>query len=196
MIDFLPFITFVVITSVTPGPNNISAMAFSMQQGYRKTLPYILGISSGSFVIFMMCAFMAFGLKAVLPQIVVYTKYIGAAYILFLAYKTMRMNLLAENKREIKTRIVDGALLQLVNPKGMFFGLTVYSTFLSPLVDYPHWLVLSAFGFALNVILNVSVWALFGALIQKFLKNILIKRIFTIVMVGGLVYTAIDIILS
>lgn len=171
-------------------------MAFSMQQGYRKTLPYILGISLGSFIIFMMCAFMAFGLQAVLPNVVIYTKYIGAAYILFLAYKTLRMNMNASNQREMKTRVVDGALLQLVNPKGFFFGLTVYSTFLSALVDYPHWLVLSAFGFATNVILNVSIWALFGAVIQKYLKNLLIKRIFTIVMVGGLVYTAIEIALS
>lgn len=193
MIDLIPFLSFVLITSITPGPNNISAMAFSMHQGYRKTLPYILGVVSGTFTILLLCAFLAFGLSAIIPNVVVYTKYVGAAYILFLAYKTIRMNLDSKAKEGVRARFLDGALLQLVNPKAVFFGLTIFTTFLSDIISNPWYMLLALLGFAINVFIMVSVWALFGAVIQKYLKNLLIKRIFTLVMVAGLVYAAIDI---
>lgn len=196
MIDLIPLLSFVFITSITPGPNNISAMAFSMQQGYRKTIPYILGVVSGTVIILLLCAFLAFGLSSIIPNIVVYTKYIGAAYILFLAYKTVRMNLDSKTKDGVQARFIDGALLQLVNPKAIFFGLTLFTTFLSGLLPHPLYLVAALSGFAINVFIMVSTWALFGAVIQKYLKNLLIKRIFTFIMVAGLVYAAIDIVLN
>lgn len=196
MIDFIPFLSFVLITSITPGPNNISAMAFSMQQGYRKTLPYILGIVSGTSFVLLLCAFLAFGLSSIIPNVVVYTKYIGASYILFLAYKTVRMNLESKAKEGVHTRFVDGALLQLVNPKAVFFGLTIFTTFLNEIIVHPWYMLMAVLGFAINVFLMVSVWALFGAGIQKYLKNLLVKRIFTLIMAAGLVYAAIDIILN
>ncbi|MGQ1786835.1 MULTISPECIES: LysE family translocator [unclassified Saccharicrinis] len=194
--ELVPFLSFALPTSFSPGPNNISSMAFSMSRGYAKTMPYILGIFTGTLVMMMVCAGLSYGLASIVPKLTLYLKYIGAAYILYLAYKTLKLNITSEAKEGVQARFYDGAILQLVNPKAIFYGMTVYSTFFRVFIENKLQLVLSALGIALFTLLVVSVWALFGAVINNYLKNLLVKRIFTVIMSGGLVYAAVDILLK
>jgi len=194
--ELIPFLTFAIVTSITPGPNNISSMAFCMGMGYRKTLLYISGIAVGTFIVFIICAILSFGLSALIPEITTYLKYFGAAYILYLAYKTSKLNVDTEAKQNIKARFADGAILQLVNPKAIFYGMTVYSTFFYSFLDNKVHLTLSSLGLACFTFCIVSIWGLFGAVLKQYLKNIRIKRIFVAVMVIGLIYAAIDILLK
>ncbi|WP_075590916.1 LysE family translocator [Labilibacter marinus] len=194
--DLIPFLSFAIPTSISPGPNNISAMAFSMNRGYLKTLPYILGVTLGVFIMMLVCAGLSYGLASIVPEITTYTKYVGAAYIFYLAYKTLKLNISNKAKEGVEARFYDGAILQLVNPKGIFYGMTVYSTFFSGIIEDKILLTLSALAIAVFTFTVVSTWAFFGAIINNYLKNIIIKRIFTIVMAGGLVYAAIDILLK
>ena len=46
-VDMLPLISFVIVTTFTPGPNNISSAAMGIAFGYRRTLPYLFGITAG-----------------------------------------------------------------------------------------------------------------------------------------------------
>jgi len=194
--EIIPFLTFAIVTSLTPGPNNISSMAFCMGMGYRKTLAYIGGIAVGTFIVFIICAALSLGLSAMVPEITTYLKYLGAAYILYLAYKTSKLNVDTEAKQDIKARFADGAILQLVNPKAIFYGMTVYSTFFYSLIDNKVHLTLSSLGLACFTFCIVSIWGLFGAALKQNLKNVRIKRKFVAVMVLGLVYAAIDILLK
>jgi len=189
-VDLFAFLTFAVITSTSPGPNNISAMAFSMSMGYKRTLPYILGIVLGTFTVMFLCAWMSFALNEFVPSITKYLKYIGAAYILYLAYKTYRVNYNADADDSVKPQFKDGMLLQLVNPKAIFYGMTVYSTFFASLVDHKLWLTISVLGLAIFTFITVSVWAGFGTVIKHYMTNERIKRAFSIVMVLGLIYAA------
>lgn len=194
--DVFPFLSFAIPTSISPGPNNISTMAFCMGMGYRKTFPYILGIAVGTFIIFLICAALSFGLSQLVPDIITYLKYIGAAYILYLAFKTSRLNIGDESRPQVAARFHDGLLLQLVNPKAIFYGMTIYSTFLQPLVGNKFYLTLSAVGLAMFTFLVVSFWGLFGTIIFRYLKNNTIRRIFAIVMASALVYVAIEILIK
>ncbi|GAF04760.1 LysE family translocator [Saccharicrinis fermentans] len=194
--EFIPFLSFALPTSFSPGPNNISSMAFSMSRGYVKTLPYILGIFSGTLVMMMVCAVLSYGLASLVPKLTLYLKYIGAAYIFYLAYKTMKLNIGSKAKVGVQPRFYDGAILQLVNPKAIFYGMTVYSTFFMVFLENKLYLVLSALGIATFTFIVVSVWALFGAIINKYLHHKTIKRSFTLLMTAGLVYAAIDILIS
>jgi len=194
--DVIPFLSFALPTSFSPGPNNISTMAFSMNKGYVKTLPYIIGIFTGTCIMMMVCALLSYGLASIIPEITLYLKYIGGAYILYLAYKTLKMNISSGAKEGVEARFYDGAILQLVNPKAIFYGMTVYSTFFSAFLESKLFLVFSALGIAVFTFFVVSTWALFGAVINNYLKNQLVKRIFTIVMAAGLIYAAIDILLK
>ncbi len=171
-------------------------MAFSMGMGYKKTLPYIGGITFGTFIVFIICAYLSLGLSTLVPEIINYLKYIGTAYILYLAYKTSKLNVDTETKQNIKARFADGAILQLVNPKAIFYGMTVYSTFFYSFLNNKLYMILSSFGLACFTFCIVSVWGLFGAALKKHLKDIRIKRVFIIIMVLGLLYAAIDILLK
>ena len=58
-LDMIPLISFVFVTTFTPGPNNISSASMGMRYGYRKTVAYLLGISSGFFVVMLACALLS-----------------------------------------------------------------------------------------------------------------------------------------
>ena len=182
--ELLPFLTFAIVTSITPGPNNISAMAFCMANGYRKTLPYISGIALGTFVVFLICAALSYGLTHLVPGLTTYLKYIGAAYILYLAYKTSKMKVDDAAGQNVKAFFHDGAFLQLVNPKAIFYGMTIYSTFFQSFATNKLLLIVSALGLATFTFIIVSTWGLFGATLKYLLKNVLIKRVFVLLING------------
>lgn len=196
MIDIIPFLTFAIVTSFTPGPNNISALAFSLRGGYRYTLNYILGIAVGTFVVMLICAWLSFGLSQIVPEVATYLKYVGALYILFLAYKVLKMNLGDISAEGVRPQFLEGAILQLVNPKAAFYGMTVYSVFLNGLVENRFMLLLSSIGLAIYTFVVVTVWALSGTVIKNVLKSKTGKTSISVLMAVGLLYTAIDILLS
>ena len=47
MSDLLPLLTYSLLMSSTPGPNNMMLTASGANFGYRRTLPHILGIGAG-----------------------------------------------------------------------------------------------------------------------------------------------------
>jgi cysteine/O-acetylserine efflux protein len=50
--------SFVIVTTFTPGPNNISSASMAVMCGYKKTFNYLIGISSGFFVVMIACAYL------------------------------------------------------------------------------------------------------------------------------------------
>ena len=46
----LAFSLFAMVTSITPGPNNLMLLASGVNFGFRLTVPHMLGISSGFLV--------------------------------------------------------------------------------------------------------------------------------------------------
>jgi len=65
----------------------------------------------------------------------------------------------------------NGLLLQLLNPKVIILGLTVYSTFLSTMARTPFNLVASALCFTLMSFSALSTWALFGMALSRLLRT-------------------------
>ena len=82
----LALLLFVVVTLVTPGPNNAMLMATGLTYGFPRGLPHLLGVALGFG--FMTMA-VGFGLGALLlaaPMAYSVLKYVGAAYLLYLAW--------------------------------------------------------------------------------------------------------------
>lgn len=79
------FFIFSLINAFTPGPGNILALNTVTNYGYKKGRPLFLGIFAGYYVVQILCAVFVFGLSSLLPGVLGVMKYIGAAYILFLA---------------------------------------------------------------------------------------------------------------
>ncbi len=81
-------------------------------------------------------------------------------------------------------------LLQLVNPKTIVFGFTVFSTFLAALAGQTAALTLAAAVFAVLAFGACSVWALFGAVISRYLSNPRIRLMVNIGLALLLVFSA------
>ena len=190
--NLITLIYFVLVTTFTPGPNNISSASFGMVYGYKRTLPYMYGIVAGFFLIMLACAVLSKTLIQVLPSIEVYMKYFGAGYILWLAWGSLHADYSITSNNRSRGQFRKGFLLQLLNPKVIVYGLTLYSTFLVSISNRFDYLVLTAILFAATTFCAISSWALFGAGISKHLKSASLKNTINIFLSLLLVYTAID----
>jgi cysteine/O-acetylserine efflux protein len=164
LIDFGVLIPFALITTFTPGPNNLSCASMSINFGIKKTMNYIYGIVSGFFLLLLLCGFFSNLLFTALPSVEPIMRWIGAAYILYLAYGTFRASFsFKEKSDQYLWGFYKGVLLQFLNPKAIIYGLTLYSVFLNPLIGNPLYITLFSLGFALVGLCALLTWALFGA---------------------------------
>ena len=79
------FLIYCVINAFTPGPGNILALNTVTNYGYKKGKPLFFGIFAGYYVVQILCAIFVYGVNSLLPNVMGVMKYIGAAYILWLA---------------------------------------------------------------------------------------------------------------
>jgi cysteine/O-acetylserine efflux protein len=191
-IQVLPVVVFVIVTTFTPGPNNISSASLGVMFGYRKALPYLLGITAGFLAVMLGCAYLASALLAVLPQAAQYLRWIGAIYIFWLAVGVLRANYAGDTNGPTSHAFARGFVLQLFNPKVAVYGLTLYSTFLAALSSRPLCLALLAVVFALTAFAATSAWALCGAAVRNHLRSDALRLKINLLLALLLVYTAID----
>lgn len=191
-IELMPFLSFMFITTYTPGPNNVSSASMGILYGYRKTVGYLLGISTGFFLVMMLCAFLSHSLLMVMPQAESYLRWVGATYILWLAWSILRSGATKAQDKADPRAFTKGFVLQLFNPKVAVYGLTIYSTFLASIVGRMDYLAFSAMILALNTFMAISTWAMFGAAIRSRLENENFRKAVNAVLAAMLVYTAIS----
>ena len=164
------FIIFVLVTTFTPGPNNVSSANLAVLYGFRRTNRYRLGIFTGFALLMPLCAFPSSSIMHYFPPAEVYLRYIGAAYIVYLAIGTLKTSYQLDESEAAAPSMpfVKGMLLQLLNPKVLVFGITVYSTYLAARVNTVWMLPLSALLLACTALCSTSLWALAGSTIGRF----------------------------
>ena len=190
-IEMVPLISFVIVTTFTPGPNNISSASMGVMYGYRKTLNYLAGITAGFFIVMIACAYLSSTLLTIIPVAEQYLRWVGAGYILWLAAGILRTNYAISESCPDAKAFTKGFVLQLFNPKVAVYGLTLYSTFLAPISGRPDYLSLSAASSAFAAFAATSTWALFGAAIKNKLRNESFRKVINTSLSILLIYTAV-----
>ena len=193
-IDVIPLLSFVLITTFTPGPNTISSASMAVLHGYRTTLGYLLGIAVGFFGVMLLCAAASTMLAHILPRFATAFHLVGGGYVLWLAWKTWHSSYSFPSD-DPDPRVLGfgrGLLVQILNPKVVIYGLTLYSTFLASLTGRPLPLLLSAFCLAMVAFSAISTWALFGVALRSALQRPRIRQGVNLILSLLLVYTAIE----
>lgn len=194
MFNWASFLPFSLTTAFTPGPNTITSMSCAARHGFRKTLPFALGVMTAQTLLVQLCAVFFSALSAAVPNLELPMKIIGAAYMLYLAYKTFKAPAqLAENDKA-DYGFVSGMLLQLVNPKLYLFCFVSLQSYILPVYG-GNWLAVAAYAELLVLICFASVlsWAAFGSAFQRlFSKHAKATRLIT---AGLLVYCAVSLLL-
>ena len=115
--------------------------------GYIRTIRYLAGITCGVFFLMLVCAGFSSTLLNLLPSLESTMRWVGSAYIIWLAFSILSADFNPGDINKEQAAFSKGLFLQLLNPKAIIFGLTIYSTFLAPLNGNVSMLVVSALIF-------------------------------------------------
>ena len=194
VIIMLGFITYILISVFTPGPNNIFSSISSARLGFNKTHRFMLGILVGTFLVFVIT-----GLLNVYfyQNVRIITRIIGVIGGIFILYLSLKMfltrndgeKLLITNDKLFTMAII----LNFINAKTVIFGLTV-ATFYLELGFNPDYMIYFNIFMAILCYLAVIVWGLFGQVFKEYLVKY--RTIYNILMSLLLAYSAVIIIVE
>jgi threonine/homoserine/homoserine lactone efflux protein len=121
---------FAVAMYITPGPNNVMVAASAANHGVRASVPHMLGINAGfSLMLVLVCG----GLGGVLlswPTVLRVMRWLGAAWMLLLAWKIAAAPPPGEADRRPLLGFWGAAAFQWVNPKAWMIAVGAASQFL------------------------------------------------------------------
>ncbi len=124
------FFLYSIINAFTPGPGNILALNTITNYGWKKGKPLFFGIFTGYYVVQILCAIFVFGVSAFMPSVLDIMKYIGAAYILWLAIH-IAISKPPSDEEQKSASFMKGFLLQFVNVKIYMFGITALTGYVT-----------------------------------------------------------------
>ena len=130
MFPWFSFLTYAVVTAVTPGPNNILSMSNGSRKGFRAALPFNLGIWLGFTAVMLLCTAFCSLLSELIPKLRLPMLILGAAYMLYLAWETFRGGDVEENHS--REGFCAGLLLQSINPKIYIYCIMSMEAYILP----------------------------------------------------------------
>ncbi|MFU2509683.1 MAG: LysE family translocator [Pseudoalteromonas prydzensis] len=173
---------FALVSSITPGPNNLMLMNSGANFGFKRTLPHLLGVTIGFVIMLVLVGLGVMQLFDFFPWSYQLLKVLCIAYLLYLAYK------IASNKTPIGAKnsdtkpftFVQASLFQWVNPKAWTMALSAVSVY-APSKGIGA-VVLVGLVFGIVNLPCVSSWTLVGQQLQVWLKDRKRLRAFNIFM--------------
>ena len=172
---------FAFVNSVTPGPNNLMLLASGVNHGFRATLPHMMGISVG---VFVLLASVGLGLGLLferVPQLYLVLKWLGVAYLLYLAWCVATAEAPQDAAASRPIGFWGAAGFQWVNPKAWVMAVGAFSNY-GPAHSSGAVVLGTATLFAVVNLPTISLWALFGSRLRHGLRIPRYRRIFNSVM--------------
>ncbi|MDH0685142.1 MULTISPECIES: LysE family translocator [Achromobacter] len=175
-----PLALFALVSSITPGPNNVMLASSGLNFGFRRSVPHLLGVNLGfTLMIFLV----GVGLGSVFQQTpVLYTilKYAGAAYLLYLAWKIATSGPLDEGETRGKPfTFLQAAAFQWVNPKAWVMAVGVVATY-TPQNGFFANLVIATLVCGIVNLPSIGIWVTFGTALRRVLHRPAAIRAFNV----------------
>ena len=184
--------TYNFVMYVTPGPNNSILTTSGIKFGFIRSVPNILGIPTGHGLQLALVCLGLGSLFTTFPVLLDILSYVGAAYILYLAYRMFgSLNIASTEEKSRPLKYYEAILFQFVNPKAWVICITAVSLF------YPikeNLILGTLFMVIMSTIVNIpsiSIWAFGGSVIRHYLTNQKLKMIIEWLLALLLIGTAI-----
>jgi threonine/homoserine/homoserine lactone efflux protein len=189
MTELIPLMSYCLVMSATPGPNNVMLAATGANFGGRGALPVILGIQAGLFVQTMLMCLGLGSVFAIYPLAHQVLRISGALYLVFLAWKLSGAS--ASGAQAPKpVSFTQAATFQALNPKSWIKAITMASVFMPASHDtVSSALLVSVIGTVVGAPCN-TMWALFGMSIRRLLQDPRKQRAFNLTMAATLLVLA------
>lgn len=165
-------VAFAAVMSFTPGPNNVMVTASGANFGLRRSWPHIFGITVGFAVMIAILGFGAAGLFLAFPQIHLALKWVGAAYLLWLAWRIATAGRTQiEGGRVRPLTFLEAAAFQWLNPKGWVFAAGALSAFTTMGGDLIGEITMITGVIAVACMAATTTWCAFGVAIGRVLRS-------------------------
>lgn len=164
------FMLFAVSISIVPGAGNIALLGLSSRYGFNATIPFMLGCAVGVIILLVGASVGLVGLFSLYPELYTVMKWLGAAYLLYMAWGIANSTL-DTNTTVKKSGFASGVLVQILNPKSWVASLTVFAQFISPNESYLPQAVIIICGMVITGVIGMAMWAYFGTMLNQLIQS-------------------------
>lgn len=189
---FVSMFIYMVIMMFTPGPNNITMLFLGAHYGIRGTRKFLTASAACLLIKSLLCGLLNLGLAELLPAIMDYMKWAGAAYMIYLGIVMARSGWKEETTlagQQKESTYLSGVLLQLLNIKSWIASVSLFAVYVIPFDTSPFTIIWVSLLFMALMVAASICWGLFGSAMRNFIENY--KKPFGIVMGLSLLYCAI-----
>ena len=174
----------------TPGPNNAICMSTAVNFGFRRALPFALGVTFG-FPILVLATGAGIGrLLSYLPQLHSALKIGGALFLLYLAWRIATARA-ADGGKMRAPGFFHALAFQWINPKAITYAFSIVAVFARPGDLWTSDIFYLAIVSMVVALGSTFTWAAFGLGIRRFLKTPRALAWFNGIMGALLAFTAV-----
>ena len=206
---------FAVSMAGTPGPNNAMLTSSGSIWGFRRTVPHMVGISVGFPAMLLAVSLGAGGLLRAHPTVLTVMRWLGAAYLLYLAWKIATTRPELDNAHGSRTPPTDAgrrggvvrrrrplgflqaAMFQWVNPKAWLITLSALATVASTAghPSLPRAVVLAGVFLAVTWPIT-AFWTAVGVGVSRFISTPRALQRFNLAMAALLVASLVSVLVG
>ncbi|MFP1258972.1 LysE family translocator [Klebsiella michiganensis] len=184
----LAMFMFALTMSISPGPVNMVIISSGANHGFRKTLPFISGATTGFTLLLILVGFGFYAVIDKYPRFFNYLNIAGSAFIIYVGYKIAASAPELSLKKNDTPGFVQGFLLQWLNPKAWIAcasGVALFSEQATQTM-----LMVFIIIYFLVCYISLAAWAVLGNNVSILLNNAQRIRVFNVLMGVLLIVTA------
>jgi threonine/homoserine/homoserine lactone efflux protein len=179
----LGFLSYALVTAITPGPNNAMLLASGVNFGVSKSVPHMLGICLGFGVMFLGIGLGGGAVFLAFPNLHTIMRAAGVVFLLYLAWNIAKSGPMLDATVAFgrPMTFLGAAAFQWVNPKAWVMAIGAIATFLPPEGDWRAVAALASL-YCLASLPCILAWTAFGVFLRRILKEPAPVRRFNITM--------------
>lgn len=188
---------FAFVSSITPGPNNAMLMASGANFGFASTLPHLAGVTIGFAILLLSVGLGLGGLFTAVPALHAVLKAVGAAYLLWLAWKiATAKGVSGKDGGGRPISFLQAVGFQWVNPKAWVMSVGAVAAYVPQGEGLLPNVALVVLVFSLVNLPCIVAWAGGGVALRRLLAQPAALRAFNWIMAALLVGSLIPIVLD
>lgn len=182
-------LTYMVVTMITPGPNNLTMLFIGANYGFLGTRKFLIASTVTFFIKVMLCGFLNVVLESYIPVAIVYLKWFGVLYMLYLGYvmaisgwKQDKANVVKDDnntdvieKRDNQTNnnfgYMSAVILQTLNVKSWITCLSLYAVYVMDKTADTWTMFIVGVIYTAIMIVASSAWGLLGSSLKSFIDK-------------------------
>ena len=168
---YLNLIIFAFLLLGSPGPAPMAVAATGAVFGFRAGLNFAMGLVLGFTLVLLLQAWGISWLFEKHPQLQPWFQWLGVVYIMFLAWKIGTASPQLKQTPQQAPTLIDGCVLNLINPKAYAALLVIHVEFLLPHESTTHaWFMTGLVCWVLVVVIDLG-WLLLGRVLQPLMAE-------------------------